>query len=194
MYSQNAEEEIILEATEGLSRENRSVLDIGANDGVTLSNSLALIERGWNALLIEPSPFAFAKLLAKHWSNPKVKLLNAAVGVETRLTKFYDCEDPLYSTTLEAKVPKDMRFRDYYVPQVTIKIILEQLGCGVDVLSIDTEGTSFDVLQTCPLKSWCPKAIAVEHDSRVVEISGWARERGYRVHEVNAENVVLVRR
>ena len=38
------------------------ILDIGANDGITLSNSYALIKLGWYADLVEPSPKAFKSI------------------------------------------------------------------------------------------------------------------------------------
>ena len=58
-YSQNNEEEVILNYFDG---KIGTFLDVGANDGVTLSNTRALAERGWRGVLIEPSPKAFALL------------------------------------------------------------------------------------------------------------------------------------
>lgn len=193
-YSQNNEESVILELA---GKEPGQVLDIGAYDGKTYSNSYALIERGWKALLVEPSPSAFAKLLALHGDNPQVTLVNAALGAETRMTRFYECADEPYSTTLESKVGALRRDgknpRPYWVAQVTPSTLVNQLGCGPSVLSIDCEGTSVDVLMACPIGSWAPRVIVVEHDQRVVELSGWGRQRGYRVMDLNAENIILAR-
>ena len=55
-YSQNGEQKIILEYFQ--DKYKGKVLDIGANDGITLSNSRALIEKGWDGVLIEPAPSA----------------------------------------------------------------------------------------------------------------------------------------
>lgn len=51
MYSQNDEEAIIMRY---FANRTGRLLDIGAADGMTNSNSLALIERGWRAVLVEP--------------------------------------------------------------------------------------------------------------------------------------------
>ncbi|MES1222926.1 MAG: FkbM family methyltransferase [Bacteroidota bacterium] len=77
MYSQNREEEVILNyfnklLTGGtppdwvLQGRNPAFLDIGSNDGITFSNVRALCELGWKdrwkGVFVEPSPKAFSKL------------------------------------------------------------------------------------------------------------------------------------
>jgi len=59
MYSQNNEEDVILNYFGSFVG---TFLDCGANDGVTLSNTRALAERGWCGVLVEPSPKAYARL------------------------------------------------------------------------------------------------------------------------------------
>lgn len=188
-YSQNDEERILLENIGGIN--NGVILDIGAGDGRSLSNSLALIERGWSAVLVEPSVSAFTKLLDLHAKNERVKLVNAAIGTDTRLVKFYECADTLYSSLNPAKVEGKPN-RSYWIQQITLKTLVAEIGCGPSVMSVDTEGSSFDILSTIPT-GWDLRVIIVEHDGRMVEISGWGREHKYDVRGLNAENVVLVR-
>lgn len=59
MHSQNLEEKIILEYFGDFVG---TFCDIGANDGITFSNTYALSKLGWCGNLIECSPRAFAKL------------------------------------------------------------------------------------------------------------------------------------
>lgn len=59
-YSQNGEQ---LQVLKYFGSQRGTVLDVGANDGVLLSNSRALIELGWSAVLVEPAETAFAKLM-----------------------------------------------------------------------------------------------------------------------------------
>lgn len=193
-YSQNKEDVLILEMVSHLALP-RCVFEIGAHNGKWLSNSLALIEKGWNAVLVEPSPSAFLELLKLHANRPNVMLLNAAVGTDTRITKFYECEGDLCSTTSEANLARwpDRKFREYWVPQITVSTIVAQLGGGADVLSVDTEGTSFDIVRSCPIDSWSPRVIVVEHDDRMGEIAAWGREKGYRTCELNGENIMLMK-
>lgn len=59
-FSQNREQRIILDF---FGAHRGTFLDIGANDGVTLSNTRALALLGWSGILVEPAPMAYRKLL-----------------------------------------------------------------------------------------------------------------------------------
>ena len=88
-YSQNKEDLSVLnyfgKDFKGL------VLDIGANDGITLSNSRLLIESGWDGVLVEPSPKAYAKLLEnKPKTNSQVIALNYAIGLKEEETFLFE--------------------------------------------------------------------------------------------------------
>ena len=176
----------------------RTVFDIGAHDGKTNSNSLALIEMGWSAVLIEPSPSCFLKLLDRHAGNPKVTLINAAIGLDKMMVKFYEFVDDQCGTTVRANAEKwtspERKCREYWISQVTIPELLNQVGGCADVLSIDTEGTAFDILGKCPITSWNPTVIVVEHDLRAYEMAAWAERMKYDIHGLNAENLVMVKR
>ena len=65
-YGQNKEDEIINNLIVSKYGENfkGSILDLGANDGVTLSNSRFFVERGWHGVLVEAGNKPFEKLFA----------------------------------------------------------------------------------------------------------------------------------
>ena len=67
IYSQNLEQNYILE----YFRDKRGTfIDIGANDGLTLSNTRALAELGWRGVFVEPSPKSF-EMLKKNYEGLK---------------------------------------------------------------------------------------------------------------------------
>ena len=68
-YSQYGEDRLILDFFNG---KKGNLLDIGANDGRTISNSLLFIEHGWAGVLVEASPIAFEKLKKEHESNDNI--------------------------------------------------------------------------------------------------------------------------
>ena len=80
MYSQRDEEKYILEACKDST--NRRLLDVGAWDPKTFSNSRALIESGWGGLLIEFSPVPLRHLVEEYRQRADVEILAAAVAVE----------------------------------------------------------------------------------------------------------------
>ena len=53
MYTQNNEEELVRAYFSDKDTKTMCLLDIGANDGETFSNSRQLILDGWNAVLVE---------------------------------------------------------------------------------------------------------------------------------------------
>ena len=59
MYSQSEEERYILEYFKDITG---TFLDLGANDGVTFSNTRALALKGWKGVMVEPSPKAYERL------------------------------------------------------------------------------------------------------------------------------------
>ena len=77
---------------------------------------------------------------------------------------------------------------------VTGSDIVNFMPRGPDFITIDIEGKSFEVLTRLPIGSWSVRAICVEHDHRAEEIAAWGGERGYRVVELNAENIILRKR
>jgi FkbM family methyltransferase len=168
-YTQGGEEAVILDIFK--DKPTGVLLDIGAADGKTFSNSLALIERGWSGTLIEPSLKSFQELFALHKDNPRVTLVNACVGIYTGLVEFHYTED-LVSTTDEAHLA---RWKDavsylgsYWVFQIGIDSLLDRCRKSWDFVSIDVEGSSAELAIAA---SWAefasvPTCYCIEHDNQ----------------------------
>jgi len=192
VYSQNKEEEVLANATYFIKE--GYVLDIGANDGQTLSNSRALIERGWHGCMIEPDYEAFSKLAALYRDNKNIRLVQAAVDTEGGMAQLHKSSEMGLVSSLLETVNKEKFIHDYWVPKITPSQVIDILPKGPDVITIDIEGRSFDVLTKFPFGSWIVRAICVEHDNRAVEVAAWGNSIGYRTVELNAENIIMVRR
>jgi len=65
-YSQNGEQAVILETFEALGITKGHLIDLGAGDGYTMSNSRALLERGWTGDLYDGDPKG-AKDVTQAW-------------------------------------------------------------------------------------------------------------------------------
>lgn len=65
-YSQNGEQAHILRFVDVMGIDVGHLVDLGAGDGVTMSNTRALLERGWSGYLLDGDPRG-AKDVQKAW-------------------------------------------------------------------------------------------------------------------------------
>lgn len=140
-YSQNNEEQVILEACR--NAEPKRFLDIGAYHPTGNSNTRALYEAGWSGIMIEPQPFAeegggpgvggTAALIRAYYNDPRIIIIQAAVSPEPGVRPFK--LDGQTSTLLTTE-------SNFYVPCLTLEQIFLQFGGGFSFVSIDAEGLS----------------------------------------------------
>ena len=156
MYKQNKEQEYILEYFKDFKG---TLLDIGANDGKTFSNSLALIEQGWNAVLVEPSPCTFEKLKKLHNDRENVICINAAVGETYGKMKFYesghhlkDKSDYALLSTLDPNETLKWRRAGIEFKEIEVDVItMDEVGHNFDFITIDAEGLDIEILKQIDL-------------------------------------------
>ena len=79
-YSQTGEDGVLAKALEMLPERDGWCVDVGAGDGETFSNTLALIEDGYSAVLIEPDRRQFARLAGAYAGSDRVIALRRAAG------------------------------------------------------------------------------------------------------------------
>jgi len=195
--SQNDEDQIVSGYFEqGERRFVGRFLDIGAYDGVSCSNTLALIKAGWSGVMVEGSTAAFQALLLAHGKNPSLTLVHAvmAVGQTGKLVEWWENSEALEgelkgrahpgmaSTTVKEQYQRVMEFtpdRDdawnkFFVPSLTPCSLIDAFPGPYDFVTIDTEGTSLDLLAETDLESLEVKVVCVEHNAE----SGYAWRSG----------------
>jgi len=196
MYSQNNEEEIILNY---FGNKIGNLLDIGANDGITLSNSRKLIELGWSAELIEPAEIPYNKLVNLYKDNKKVKLHNIAISDVKGEMTFYNSgehlgngDSDLLSTLSitdkqkwesrteykETKV-KAMRWIDFNYWQI------------YDFINIDAEGYDLSILKQMDLIELGCSCLCIEHNGHQYnDIMRELKKYNMKTLLVNNENLI----
>lgn len=90
VHSQAGEDGYIKAIFEKIGCVNKWCFEIGASDGLSLSNTAALIDGGWNALLIEQDDESFAFLRKRYDGNPHVFTSNAYVDSDYPLDSVLD--------------------------------------------------------------------------------------------------------
>ena len=204
-YSQNDEEGVL---RQHFGDRKGHFLDVGAYDGRTFSNTLALAEAGWGGVLVEPSagPFhSLCRIYREVFGDADVRFdfVHALVGVTADpLVTFWACDDAV-STTEEANRAlwdgkASVPFVLTLAPQIALSDLLEACwgDTTFDLVSIDTEGTSVDLLRAfcacVPVAAW-PEVFVVEHDGACEKIHRLLGPRGYQQAYFSGENLVMIR-
>ena len=144
-------------------------VEFGSCDGLEFSNTLLLEKKfGWNGILAEP---------ARYWHNELKK--NRNCNIETNCVwkesgakiTFKETKLTLYSTikNLSNKdLHKDLRKkgRTYEVNTISLDDLLKKYKApkNIDYLSIDTEGSEYDILQSFDFDKYNIRIITCEHN------------------------------
>lgn len=161
---------------------NKFFVEIGANDGISLSNTFALERNfGWRGILSEANP----NLLQELKSNRVNSIVDSrAVDLTTGTERaFLISKESEYSSLKNASVHIDklVSALEVKVSTVTLTDLLHQLGAPqfIDFLSIDTEGNELDIIQSLDFSIYEFRFIAIEVTRNAPEISKILLEYGY---------------
>ena len=156
-------------ASELASYKEGFFVEIGACDGVTLSNSI-FFEKflKWQGIIVEP---------AKKWhpylsKNRSAFIEKRAIGsVSGKILPFFEAEDPKLSTfTFLKNSDFQAEFRnkgkEYEVETVSLNDLLDTYKAPKEIhyLSLDTEGSEYTILQSFDFNSRKILSISCEHN------------------------------
>ena len=211
MYSQFNEEEIICNY---FSNRLGIVLDIGANDGKTFSNSLALIEKGWSAICVEPTEEAFVRLFNLHKSNSLVVCLNVAIteksGTNVMLVNGVHYKDDVGLLSIVCgenfDVTKPIEKNEYNwqnyqtVKTLTFEEMVSEITIniekGIDLITVDAEGYDYDILKQIDLQKYNTKMVIVETDnlaSTNEKFEILLQQQGFKLHANTITNLIYTK-
>jgi len=200
MYSQNNEEQIILDYFKDFKGH---LLDIGANDGITLSNSRKLIELGWTGDLVEPSPNAFKKLKKLYSRKKKTKVHNIAIADKSETMTFYvsgehlgNGDTDLLSTLSlkdKQKWESTTEYKTIEVQALTFKDF-NSLNIKYDFINIDVEGLDVEILKQLDLNELECKCLCIEHNgTHLSAINEEMSKYDFKVIAQNLENIIYAK-
>jgi FkbM family methyltransferase len=200
MYSQNNEEQIILDYFKDFKGH---LLDIGANDGITLSNSRKLIELSWTGDLVEPSPNAFQKLKKLYSRKKKTKVHNIAIADKSETMTFYvsgehlgNGDSDLLSTLSLKDKQKWESTTDYKTIEVQALTFKDfnTLNTKYDFINIDVEGLDVEVLKQLDLNELECKCLCIEHNgTNLNAINTEMSKYNFKVIGQNLENIIYAK-
>lgn len=202
-YSQNSEDLIVLDYFKDFKG---TVLEIGANEGKTLSNSLLLIENEWSAILVEPSS-VFEQLKAFHLTNMYVQCVNVAIGKESGKMTLHESFAHVPNGTDLALVSSldyneterwrnnGVKFKETEVDVITFKELTDMFpNTKFDFISIDAEFYDWIILQQINLKEVGCKCLCIEFNGNLElanTFTDYCAKFGMREIHRNLENQIF---
>ena len=192
-FSQNDEQDHIL--AHFLHSFHGRFLDIGAYDGVTFSNTRALVERGWHGVCVEPSPTVLPGLLRNVAGWP-VRVVPQAIGPTPGKVTWHECGDGVATTSKRHRDrwKEKVAYTATEVCMVTPETLISDVGDDFDFVSIDTEGTNEAVVLGMPWEKLTKcTLVCIEHDRAIGSITATLSPLGFREIARNPENIILSR-
>ena len=164
-YSQIGQDEQVLKYFN--NKTDGFFVEVGAWNGINLSNTFALENLGWTGICVEPIPERFKELSA----NRKCKKFQVALDFESDKTLEFVLSGMLsgdLSRLDTARVSKKAGGLSNIISVKTMNFteLLDSADapCLMDYLSIDTEGTEFDILRGLDYNKYNFRYITVEHN------------------------------
>ncbi|WPU98346.1 FkbM family methyltransferase [Mucilaginibacter sp. cycad4] len=186
------------------SKKNGVFVDIGANDGVTISNSY-FFEKNlyWTGICFEPLIEAFNKL-EKNRSSVNI---NGCASDRNHLDIFYNVHGygemlsglkSKYDERHIERINKTIKEYGGHITETKVQCfdvndILEENGIKkIDFVSIDTEGGELNILHAIDFDAFKIKAVVVENNYSTPDIFHFMSSKGYfRVAYLSTDEIYL---
>jgi len=203
MKSQNNEAQIVANY---FGKFKGTVLDIGANDGQTFSNSFDLIKSGWSGVLIEPGT-VFKQLQELHKDNNAVTCYQLAIAEKERLLTFYESGAHVkngsdtglvstldYNETIRWRI-NNVEFTERQVQAVPFSWVLKWQK-QFDFITIDAEGFDLQILKQIDLAKVGCKCLCIEWNGLIDldrEYRRYCNSYGLKEISRNRENIIFAK-
>jgi FkbM family methyltransferase len=176
-------------------KEGLTFLDIGAHDGVSISNTYFLEkERNWNGICVEAQPLEFQKLK----SNRNCVCVNVAVSDYNGETNFICVEGYAnmlsgisddYNPSHMNRIKNEVRtyggsINNIKVPVKTLQTILDEHNLKkIDFCSIDTEGSEFNIIKSIDFDKTEITVFIIENNYQEKNVEEYLVQKGYYLYK-----------
>jgi len=185
-YSQYGQDKFLFENF-FKEKNNGFYLDIGAHDGITLSNTYFFEKLGWDGVCIEPIPNVFNKLK----ENRNCKLFNCALsnkkgtenfllleGYTEMLSGLLENYNPAHLLRIENEL-RMMGGNKKIITTETITFDELNLPKNIDYMSLDVEGSEMKILETIDFNKNQINLISIEVNHNSDFISNYLESKNF---------------
>lgn len=174
-------------------------IEVGAVDGIDLSNTYFFEKLGWNCMCIEPQPgtgyFDSLKLnrkLALNYaisSEEREDILFTIIYMKRPWEKNYNQSNAISGLSIDERLIEQHLNMGFQIAAQQIPVKTKTLEwCiknhfdkeTIDFISIDVEGTELDVLKSFDVNAYNTKLLVIENNFNDPEIESYLKEMGWR--------------
>ena len=148
---------------------NGYFIDLAANDAKDLTNTLVLERHGWRGLCVEPNPIYWYGL-----SHRKCTVVGALVGGTKRKVQvkfrgvFGGIVGYMDQKLANRKKEPDAVTEDRYTAPIKDVLEIYQVPHTIDYLSLDVEGSEYEIMKDFPFDEYRIKILTVERPSKAL--------------------------
>jgi FkbM family methyltransferase len=145
-------------------------IEVGANDGINLSNTYLLETKfGWKGICAEPIPSAFEKLVKNRPNSiccDKAVLNKSGEKLNFDIANEYDLLSGISSYIDAHKASVDRNKTTIQVETISLTELLDSSNAPtfIEYMSLDTEGSEYDILKPFNFNKYTFGLIDVEHN------------------------------
>lgn len=171
-------------------------VDVGANDGIIVSNTAYFdMNLGWFGICIEPHPRAFSELQKNRVNSINLNfcvsekeaevdflVVNGYAEMLSGIEKHYH---PDHLSRIESEIKNHGGSKEIIkVQSKPMKKIFKDYNVKkVDYLSIDTEGSEYQILSSIDFEKVDIRVISTENSSKT-DIKGLLQDKGYEMLDI----------
>lgn len=186
-------------------KQNGTFVDIGANDGITFSNTYVLETMGWGGVAIEPIPSVYKKLV----NNRRCVTVNGCIapmagksqfravsGYSEMLSGLVQEYDPRHLKRIDDEIQSHGGgYEDIEVECYNLNDLLENNGINqVDYLSIDIEGAELNILNSIDFNRINIAVIGVENNYKDYRMPRFFAKNDFKFHSIVGDEFYINKR
>ncbi|MGA3257770.1 MAG: FkbM family methyltransferase [Bryobacteraceae bacterium] len=178
-YSQFGEDRVLAQIY--ARTDSGTCLEVGANDGVNLSNTYHFEQSGWQCILVEPNSDCCTKIRKVRQAT----LFECAASEQEGSAVLHvgSGSDDVYSSLQAEQLTGNLgRYKPVVVPTRTLDAILQEAGvASLDFVTIDVEGHESQTLRGFTLDRWKPQLVLLEDSADMAdpEVEHHMQQAGY---------------
>lgn len=176
-------------------------VEVGAYDGVVLSNTYFFESIGWTGVLIEPDAAKAAKCRANRPGSRVFECAAVASPAVNEITFYSVAGGEVYSTMNMTPAHQkrlkeyDLGYSETRVAAMTLDAVLTAAGAQqIDFVTIDVEEGEIDVLRGFDIERWKPAVVIIEtaHRFRSADVRRYFTRHGYVFRDSLGVNDIYV--